>query len=66
MVDVVRAVLRGYGLEGDDAIHATRGIRSALHGFAALETGWGFGIPLPIDESFDRLVAMLDRGLRDT
>ena len=44
-VDVVLAIMRGYGLEGDDAIHAARAVRSALHGFVALEAGGGFGIP---------------------
>jgi AcrR family transcriptional regulator len=63
VVAIVLAVLAGYGLEGDDAIHATRAIRAALHGFAVLETGEGFGIPLDLDESFDRLVDLLDRGL---
>jgi AcrR family transcriptional regulator len=62
-VDVVLAVLRGYGLEGDEAIHAARIIRSALHGFVALETGGGFGIPLDLDDSYARLVDVLDRGL---
>ncbi len=51
-VDVVFAVLRGYGLEGEDAIHATRAIRAALHGFVLLEAGGGFGIKLAVDESF--------------
>jgi AcrR family transcriptional regulator len=63
VVDVVLAVLRGYGLEGDDAIHAARGLRAALHGFVSLETEGGFGLPLPLDESFSRLVATLHRGL---
>jgi AcrR family transcriptional regulator len=63
VVDVVLAVLRGYGLEGDDALHATRIVRAALHGFAALETDQGFGIPLDLDETFARLVAVLDTGL---
>ena len=54
---------RGYGLDGDDAIHAVRVIRAALHGFVTLETGAGFGIPLDLDESYARLVATLDRGL---
>jgi AcrR family transcriptional regulator len=64
-VDVLLAVLRGYGLEGDDAIHAARAVRSALHGFVALESGGGFGIPVALDESFDRMVAALARGLGD-
>jgi AcrR family transcriptional regulator len=63
VVEVVLAVLRGYGLGGEDALHAARGVRSALHGFVLLETGGGFGIPLDLDESFKRLVALLDRGL---
>ena len=63
-VRVFTAVLAGYGLEGDAAIHATRGIRAALHGFAALEAGGGFGMPQSVDESFARLVTALDRGLQ--
>jgi AcrR family transcriptional regulator len=63
LVDVVLAVLRGYGLEADDAIHGARVIRAALHGFVALESGEGFGIPLSLDASYARLVAVLDRGL---
>ena len=63
VVDVVLAVLRGYGLEGDDAIHAARIIRAALHGFVALEAGGGFGLPLALDDSYARLVDVLDRGL---
>jgi AcrR family transcriptional regulator len=61
-VDVVLAVLRGYGLESDDAIHATRIIRASLHGFVSLEASKGFGLPLDIDETFARLTQLLDRG----
>ena len=63
-VRVFTAVLAGYGLSGDDAIHATRAVRAALHGFAALESGGGFGMSQSVDASFDRLVALLDDGLR--
>lgn len=66
VVDIVLAVLRGYGIEGDAAIHATRAIRAALHGFALLEAEQGFAIPVSIDESFARLVTVLDQGLRNT
>ena len=62
-VDVVLAVLRGYDLESDDAIHATRIIRAALHGFASLEASGGFGLPLDVDETFARLTQLLDQGL---
>jgi AcrR family transcriptional regulator len=63
-VRVVRAVLAGYGLAGDDAIHAARALRAALHGFVALEAQGGFGIALAVDESFERLVDLLDRGFQ--
>jgi AcrR family transcriptional regulator len=65
-VEVLLAILRGYGLEGDDAIHAARAVRSALHGFVALETGGGFGLPVALDTSFDRMVAAVARGLRSS
>jgi AcrR family transcriptional regulator len=64
VVAVVLAVLAGYGLDGEPALHATRAIRSALHGFVLLETQHGFGLPLAPDESFTTLVSMLDSGLR--
>ena len=57
------AVLRSYGMEGDDAIHAARGVRSALHGFTDLERAGGFGIALDLDESYRRLVETLGAGL---
>jgi AcrR family transcriptional regulator len=58
-VDVALAVLASYGLSGEAALHAVRGVRSVVHGFATLEAAGGFGLPLDIDESFHRLVRML-------
>jgi AcrR family transcriptional regulator len=63
LVDTLIAVLRGYGLQGDAAIHGARIVRAALHGFAALENGDGFGIQLDLDDTFAMLVAVLDDGL---
>lgn len=62
VVEVTAAVLAAYGFQGDDAIHAVRVLRSALHGFVGLETSGGFGIPLDLDESFRRLVQIMIRG----
>jgi AcrR family transcriptional regulator len=56
-VRVVFDVLAAYGLEGDDAVDATRALRAVLHGFVALEAAHAFGMPVDIDRSFDRLVA---------
>jgi AcrR family transcriptional regulator len=66
LVEVFAAVLRGYGLAGDEAIHGVRLMRSALHGFVALESDGGFAMPIPLEDTFQRLIAMLDRGLADT
>lgn len=62
-VEVLAALLAGYGLRGSDAIHAIRAVRSALHGFVALEAAGGFARPESIEETFNRLVEMLDNGL---
>ena len=64
VVAIVVAVLGAYGLGGEDVLHAVRGFRSLLHGFVALETTGGFGLPLDLDESFRRLVATFTAGLR--
>lgn len=63
LVTIVLAVLASYGLEGDDALHAARGLRSLLHGFVALEAVGGFGLPLNRDESFTRLLQVFVAGL---
>jgi len=56
VVGVVFDVLAGYDLHGIDAIDATRALRSMLHGFIALESSGGFGLPVDVDRSFERLV----------
>jgi AcrR family transcriptional regulator len=63
IVNVCLAVLRGYRLGRKASLHALRGLRSAVHGFAALESAGGFGIPVSIDESFSWLVQCLIQGL---
>ena len=62
-VRVGLAVMTSFGLTGDDAVHAVRGLRSVVHGFASLEISGGFGIPLELDESFSRLVDLFIAGL---
>ncbi len=61
---VTVAVVASFGLTGDDALHAVRGLRSLVHGFATLEIAGGFGLPLDLDESFDRLLQMFVRALQ--
>lgn len=64
IVDVILAVLAPYNLEADDAIHAVRGLRAIVHGFATIEQAGGFGLALDRDESFLRLVRAYIAGLR--
>jgi len=61
--DVLGGILHAWRLDGDDATHAVRGLRSALHGFVDLERTGGFGLPVCLDTSFDRLVQALVAGL---
>jgi AcrR family transcriptional regulator len=58
VVAVSLAVMAWFGLSEADALHAIRGLRSLIHGFATLEAAGGFGLPLDCDESFRRLVEM--------
>ncbi|MGN6089434.1 MAG: TetR/AcrR family transcriptional regulator [Actinomycetales bacterium] len=62
-LDVVLAVLSGYGLRGARAIDAARALRAALHGFAALEGGGGFGMPRDVARSYRAMVDGLHRML---
>jgi AcrR family transcriptional regulator len=56
--------LKGYGLEGDEAIHAVRGLRSLLHGFVTLERQGGFGIPLDLDVTFEKIIHTYLKGIK--
>jgi AcrR family transcriptional regulator len=64
IIEVVLAVLEPYGLGEQGAIHAVRGLRSIVHGFATLELAGGFGMALDRDESFLRLLEAFVAGLR--
>ena len=55
IADVVFHVLAGYGLGEDDAVDATRFLRSSLHGFVDLETSGAFELPVDLERSFARL-----------
>jgi AcrR family transcriptional regulator len=59
VVRVASDVMAGYELHDDDAIDAIRALRAGLHGFVTLEAAGGFGLPVDIERSFDRLVAGL-------
>jgi AcrR family transcriptional regulator len=58
-----QAVIRSFGLDEIEAVHAGRALRAAVHGFVALEARYAMTAE-SIDESFDRMLRMLLRGLR--
>lgn len=64
IVDLVVDAIEPFGLKKDEAIHAVRGLRSIMHGFASLEQKGGFGIPLDLDDSYKITVRAYLAGLR--
>ncbi len=58
------AVLRAYPIRPDDMDHALRAVRSFFHGFATLQAADGFQWATDIDDSYEWLITLLDRGLR--
>jgi len=63
VVQIALAVVGSFGLHGKGALHAVRGWRSIVHGFATLEVAGGFGLPLDCDESFRRLIELFTHSL---
>jgi AcrR family transcriptional regulator len=58
LIEVFLAVLRGYGLDGAAAIHATRRLRVIVYGFVSLESSGGFGMAEDPAETYEQLIQM--------
>jgi AcrR family transcriptional regulator len=56
LLQMLLLLMASLGLQGDDALHAIRGLRAVLHGFVSLEAAGGFKMALDREESFQRLV----------
>lgn len=56
ILSLIIHVLSVYELGDEGEIHAVRGLRSILHGFAALENKGGFELPLDRGASLTRLI----------
>jgi AcrR family transcriptional regulator len=61
--DTLRRVLHGFGFEGDEEIHATRGLRSLAHGFVSLELSGALKHPVDREESLEWLISVFIDGL---
>jgi AcrR family transcriptional regulator len=66
IVDLSVRVLQAYELQGDRALHAVRGLRSILHGFAALEQKGGFKLALDLDESLQIIIKSFINGMSES
>ena len=60
----LRAVLQGYDVAPEQSTHALRAVRSMFHGFASIQSTGGFRWADDIDDSFEWLIDLVDRGLR--
>ena len=66
-VGVFFRVLAFYGFDDDGVIHASRGLRSIVHGFGSLEKdGAFFIVGVDRDESFRRVLHSFVQGLGET
>jgi AcrR family transcriptional regulator len=63
IVDLSVRVLTVYHLDGNQALHAVRGLRSILHGFSALEQKGGFKMALDLDESLTIIIKAFLAGM---
>jgi AcrR family transcriptional regulator len=63
VLGIVLAVLAGYKVSGNDALHAVRGFRAIIHGFVSLDAAGGFRLALDLDESLSRLILAFARDL---
>ncbi|MBT2287825.1 WHG domain-containing protein [Paenibacillus albidus] len=63
ILKLIIEVLGSYNLGEEAELHAVRGLRSILHGFASLEHKGGFGMPLDTNISLTRLIQTYIAGI---
>ena len=66
LMAVLSMVLEPYNLSASDKIHAIRGLRSLMHGFASLEEAGWFAKPIDREESYQKLITIFIRGIEST
>ncbi|MFE4711493.1 WHG domain-containing protein [Paenibacillus sp. NPDC056722] len=63
ILSLIINLLQSYNLGKEGEIHAVRGLRSILHGFASIEQEGGFGMPLDSSVSLSRLINAFITGI---
>lgn len=64
IVSLALDLLQHYGMPETESLHAVRGLRSLVHGFASLEKSGGFGLPLEVIDSFEFTLNIFLEGLQ--
>nr|WP_281350688.1 TetR-like C-terminal domain-containing protein [Metabacillus lacus] len=65
IVALLLKVLKPYEFQEDKALHAVRGLRSMVHGFALLERNGEFNLNLDRDETLSFMLEAFLKGLRE-
>jgi AcrR family transcriptional regulator len=63
--DMTKAILRGYDLPESEQVHAVRLLHSTFHGYVTLERSGGFDYSGQVEESWARVLDVLDHTLRN-
>lgn len=63
LLNLFLRILEPYGLGEKETLHAIRGLRSLLHGFATLEQHGGFQMDLQVDESVHYVLRTFLKGM---
>jgi AcrR family transcriptional regulator len=66
LLQILLLIFASVRIQGDDAIHAVRGLRALLHGFAMLEAAEGFKMAYDLEESFRFVLMAYLAGLPST
>jgi len=64
ILQLLYRLLQPFELSETEMVHAVRGLRSLLHGFASLEAAGGFQMNVDKDESLASIVTFYIEGLR--
>ena len=63
--EMTKAILRGYDVPESEQVHAVRLLHSTFHGYVTLERAGGFDHSGQVEESWHRVLDVLDHTLRN-
>ncbi|MCB0036631.1 MAG: WHG domain-containing protein [Anaerolineales bacterium] len=63
LIQILLLLLTSFGLQGDEATHAIRGLRALIHGFITIDLAEGYKMALDKEESFSWLLQTYLDGL---